>query len=142
MTVLKAGWHAQFDLRPDHGTKNKALPGRLLEPGFGFLDGWIVFQSGSESTFKGDGAGSVHKTDQQEKEQEEPHPTTKCPLLKACAPRKKETSFHRWPNFSGGLAMSAACVPLCFSLFTFLKSSASARVPHACASRARATLCR
>jgi hypothetical protein len=86
MTVLKAGWHAQFDMRPSHGTKNKALPGRLLEPGFGFLDGWIVFQSGLENTFKGDGAGSVHKTDQQEKEQEDPHPTTKCPLLEACAP--------------------------------------------------------
>src|SRR5439155_25989562 len=124
VTGLNASRRAQFGVRPDDGMKNQPLPSRLLESGFGFLDGWIVFQSGLENTFKGDGAASVHKTDQQEKEQEEPHPTTKCPLLKACAPGKKETSFHRWPNFSVGLAMSAACVLLGFSLFTLLKSRA------------------
>src|SRR5262249_384874 len=136
MAILKACRHSQRSPRPDHRTKNKALPGRLLETGFGLLDGWIVIQSASENPFQGDGVGSVHKTDQQKQQQD------KCPVFEACALRGKERSFHRWPNFSGGLAMSAACAPLCFSLFTFLKSRTSAEVPQAWARRARATLCR
>src|SRR5262249_21226074 len=107
MAILKACRHSQCGVRPSYGTKNKPSPGRLLETGFGFLDGWIAFQRGLKNTFQRDGAGSVHKTDQQENGQDESHPPTQCLPLEACALRKKETSFHRWPNLSGGLAMSA-----------------------------------
>jgi hypothetical protein len=62
MTVLKTGWHAQFDMRPGYGTKNKALPGRLLETGFGFLDGRIVFQRGLKNTFQRDGHARLRET--------------------------------------------------------------------------------
>jgi hypothetical protein len=55
VTGLNTGRRAEFGVRPDDGTKNQPLPGRLLKTRFRFLDRGIFFECGLENAFQGNG---------------------------------------------------------------------------------------
>src|SRR5262249_17451685 len=137
---LNSGWHAQFSARPDYGTKNKPLPGGLLQTCFRFFDRWVFFHYGLQNSLQAHRANGVCPGGRQYRDEE---------LCSYGAPqvlKKKKSSLHRWPNFAGGRATSAACVALRFVFFALSsfdpKSRACAELPQACARRARAALCK
>jgi hypothetical protein len=62
VTRLNASRRAQFDVRPDDGTKNQPLPSRLFKTRFRFLYRGIFLECGLENLFKGNGVRCVPET--------------------------------------------------------------------------------
>jgi len=61
VAILKTGGEAQVEIGPDDGAKDQALPGSLLETGFGLEYGGIVVECGAENLLQSDRAGRVHE---------------------------------------------------------------------------------
>jgi hypothetical protein len=56
VTILNSGWHACFEVGPDDGAKNQALPGSLLQTCPGLLDVRIFFQRRAQDLLQSDRA--------------------------------------------------------------------------------------
>src|SRR5206468_8071344 len=61
VTILNTCGDGHIEIGPDDGAKDQALPGSLLETGFGLEYGGISFERGAEDLLKSDRAGRVRE---------------------------------------------------------------------------------
>ena len=61
MAILNTCGHAHLEIGPDNGAKDKALPGSLLQTGFGLVYGGISVERGAEDLSQSDRAGRVRE---------------------------------------------------------------------------------
>src|SRR5205814_4272287 len=107
---------------------------------FRFQDGRVSFQRGAQNRLERHPARGVRTIHGQYRDEE--FGDGEAPQV----PKKNNSSLHRWPNFAGGRATSAACVALRFAFLALSsfdpKSSASAELAQVCARRASSALCK
>jgi hypothetical protein len=61
VTILNTCGDAHVEIGPDDGPKDQALPGSLIETGFGFEYGRISFERDAEDLLQSDGAGRIRE---------------------------------------------------------------------------------
>jgi hypothetical protein len=62
VTILKTCGDVHVEIGPDDGAKDQALPGSLLQTGFGLEYGGIPFERGLENVFQSDSVGGACDT--------------------------------------------------------------------------------
>ena len=61
MAILNTCGDVHVEIGPDDGAKDQALPGSLLQTGFGLEYGGIFFERGAKDLLQSDRAGRVRE---------------------------------------------------------------------------------